>query len=320
MKPGPDVEQHGHLPRSPVVGDDAQDLRVLAHRVADAVDVGIRLDRMEGCVDGGLVALVGEPAVVDVQDEWARAVLLWRELLGQQIEGCLAIRAWKGERVVGLRPERLHRSDREDDQHEPYAHDEHSMPRAEPSEAIEQPGHLPLPPSSPCDVRRLHRRIGGDFPRGQTVAVRDGRPHVLQRTQRTDEGRASSRSSGIERAAAVADAVRSLVELLERSPNAGELRRERVGLTHPFDAADRLARPFSDALAEPDRRGGIARDRGQTCELGLERRHARPRATLRSASRSRLTCPRLRRRRSARGGRAARRRRPCPRDPAPRTA
>ena len=106
---------------------------------------------MEGCLDGGLVALVGEPAVVDVQDERARAVLLWGELLSQQIEGCLTIRAWKGERVVGLRSERLHRSDREDDQHEPDAHDQHTMPRGEPPEAIEQPGHLlGLPPSAPA--------------------------------------------------------------------------------------------------------------------------------------------------------------------------
>ena len=97
------------------------------------------------------------------------------------------------------------------------------------------------------------------------------RHHVLQRTHRTDDGLASSRSSGI------VVPQRSQMPYVPSSNFSSarrtldELRSERVGLPDSLDAPDRLARAFTDPLAETDRRRGIACDRGQRVELGLER-------------------------------------------------
>jgi hypothetical protein len=71
-------------------------------------------------------------------------------------------------------------------------------------------------------------------------------------------------------ATAITDAVGTVVELLERPPHAGQLRRERIGLPDTFDTPDGFAGALPHSLAETDRRRRVMRDHRQGRELAFE--------------------------------------------------
>ena len=80
------------------------------------------------------------------------------------------------------------------------------------------------------------------------------------------------------RAAAIADAIGSVVEFLERPPHILELRRQRVGLANAFDASDRLAGALPTLLPKPIVAAGSRVTRVRASRARPRGMPARPRA------------------------------------------
>ena len=234
-----DLEQHRHEGDPLVLGQQAHRLAVLREGVHDAVDLRRALDRLVRRRDRGVVRGIGELALLDREHERVRAVLLRREPLGQDVERRLAVGARQGEAVVGLGAVGLHQTEGQRRQADPHHDHDDAVPGREPPEPEQEPPHARS--FRPCCSERRARPRGA--PRG---APRD------------------------QRSATIAQPVGAVVELRQGPLDIGQLRGEGVGLAHPFDAADRLVRPFAHALAEPDRGRGVSRHRRDVGQLGQQ--------------------------------------------------